>query len=280
MHAFISMARININSMSKSTRSRKVVTKSESKAAPALDTSPYVFQREKISHDLNIRELPWTEKQKALIELFLDKRCKVLFLKGVAGTSKTILSMYLGLRLLQMRKVSDIVLIRSAVESADSKLGYLPGDITDKFGVYLAPFNHKFEELLPKQQIDKLEKDNRFVICPINYARGLHFAAKFIACDESQNLTIAELNTLMTRMGEFAKVIVCGDPDQSDLPHGKSGFTKVYDAFNTDEAIEQGIICAELTEDDIVRSALCKYITHKFKEIRAVNIPQNNHGHK
>jgi phosphate starvation-inducible PhoH-like protein len=179
-----------------------------------------------------------------------------------------------------MRKVSDIVLIRSAVESADSKLGYLPGDITDKFGVYLAPFNHKFEELLPKQQIDKLEKDNRFVICPINYARGLHFAAKFIACDESQNLTIAELNTLMTRMGEFAKVIICGDPDQSDLPHGKSGFTKVYDAFNTDEAIEQGIICAELTEDDIVRSALCKYITHKFKEIRAVNIPQNNHGHK
>jgi len=266
--------------MSKSTRSRKVVTKSESKAAPALDTSPYVFQREKISHDLNIRELPWTEKQKALIELFLDKRCKVLFLKGVAGTSKTILSMYLGLRLLQMRKVSDIVLIRSAVESADSKLGYLPGDITDKFGVYLAPFNHKFEELLSKTQIDKLEKDNRFVICPINYARGLHFAAKFVCCDEAQNLTIAELNTLMTRMGEFAKVIVCGDPDQSDLPHGKSGFTKVYDAFNTDEAIEQGIICAELTEDDIVRSALCKYITHKFKEIRAVNIPQNNHGHK
>ena len=188
--------------------------------------------------------------------------------------------MYLGLQLLNKKKVSDIVLIRSAVESADSKLGYLPGDIADKFGVYLAPFNHKFEELLSKQQIDKLEKDGRFVICPINYARGLHFAAKFVCCDEAQNLTIAELNTLLTRIGEFAKVIVCGDPDQSDLTYGKSGFTRVFDAFNTDEAIEQGIICAELFEEDIVRSELCRYVTHKFKEIRAVNTSQNGHGHK
>lgn len=264
--------------MSKNTRSRKTASK-ENNSAPALDTSPYVFQREKINYDLQIRELPWTEKQKAIIDLFLDKKCKVLFLKGVAGTSKTILSMYLGLQLLQKRRVSDIVLIRSAVESADSKLGYLPGDITDKFGVYLAPFNHKFEELLSKNQIDKLENDNRFVICPINYARGLHFAAKFIACDEAQNLTIGELNTLMTRMGEFAKVIVCGDPDQSDLPSGKSGFTKVYDSFNNDESHEKGIFCVELCEEDIVRSELCKYVTRKFKEIRALH-NNNTHGHK
>jgi phosphate starvation-inducible protein PhoH len=84
----------------------------------------------------------------------------------------------------------------------------------------------------------------------------------------------------LTRIGEFAKVIVCGDPDQSDLPYGKSGFTRVFDAFNTDEALEQGIICAELFEEDIVRSELCRYVTHKFKEIRAVNTSQNGHGHK
>jgi phosphate starvation-inducible PhoH-like protein len=267
--------------MSKSKRSRKAVSKTESKQPSALeDTSPYVFQRDKIAYDLNIKELPWTVRQKDIIDLFLDKRCKVLFLKGVAGTSKTILSMYLGLRLLQMRRVSDIVLIRSAVESADSKLGFLPGDISEKFGVYLTPFNDKFSELLFKAQIDKLEKDNRIAICPINYARGLHFAAKFVCCDESQNLTIGELNTLMTRFGEFAKVIICGDPDQSDLPNGKSGFVKVYDSFNTLESQEQGIYCAELTEEDIVRSELCKYITRKFKEIRQVNGNGNNHGHK
>ena len=101
------------------------------------DTSPYVAQREKINFDLRIRELPWTEKQKKIIELFLDKHTKLMILKGPAGTSKTMLSMYLGLTLLNQKKVSDIVLVRSAVESSDSKLGYLPGDLTEKIQVYL-----------------------------------------------------------------------------------------------------------------------------------------------
>lgn len=255
--------------MSKKSRQRrsKALEPQQKQEVKAVDTSPYVFQREKISYDLSITELPWTEKQKAIIELFLNKNTKVLFLKGVAGTSKTILSMYLGLQLLKQRKVSDIVLIRSAVESSDSKMGFLPGDITEKFGVYLAPFNDKFSELLPKAQIDKLEKDNRINICPINYARGLHFAVKFVCCDEFQNLTVREARTMMTRLGEFCKVIICGDPDQSDLPVGKSGFVKVYDAFNNEEAQKHGIYCVELTEEDIVRSEICKFITHKFKEI-------------
>jgi phosphate starvation-inducible PhoH-like protein len=231
------------------------------------DNSPYVFQRDKINYSLNIRELPWTDKQKEIINLFLDKKTKVLFLKGVAGTSKTTLAMYCGLQLLNNHRVSDLVLIRSAVESADSKMGYLPGTIDEKFGVYLAPFNDKFTELLPKPQIDKLEKDNRIVICPINYARGLHFAVKFVCCDEAQNLTVKEVQTMMTRLGEFCKVIICGDPEQSDLPYGKSGFMRVFDAFNTPEAVENGIMCRELGEEDIVRSELCKFIVHKFKDI-------------
>jgi phosphate starvation-inducible protein PhoH len=71
----------------------------------------------------------------------------------------------------------------------------------------------------------------------------------------------------MSRIGEFSKVFLCGDPEQSDLPYGKSGFSKVYDLFNNKESREQGIICMELTEQDIVRSELCKFITHKFKEL-------------
>lgn len=259
--------------MNKKDRQRrsKALEPQQKQEVKAVDTSPYVFQRDKISYDLSIAELPWTLKQKAIIDLFLDKGTKILFLKGVAGTSKTILSMYLGLQLLKQKKVSDIVLIRSAVESADSKMGFLPGDITEKFGVYLAPFNDKFSELLPKSQIDKLEKDNRINICPINYARGLHFAVKFVCCDEFQNLTVREARTMMTRVGEFCKVIICGDPDQSDLPQGKSGFVKVYDAFNNEEAQKHGVFCVELTEEDIVRSEICKFITHRFKEIETTS---------
>jgi phosphate starvation-inducible PhoH-like protein len=233
------------------------------------DNSPYVAQREKIDFHLNIRELPWTEKQKAIIELFLHKDTKLMILKGPAGTSKTMLSMYLGLTLLNMKRVSDIVLVRSAVESADNKLGYLPGDLSEKIGVYLTPFNDKFAELISEADNKRLDKDNRIKICPINFARGLHFAVKFICCDEAQNLTLREIHTLMSRMGEFSKMIIAGDSEQSDLPVGKSGFSAVYDSFDNEEAINNGVYCVELTEDDIVRSEFVKYITKKFKEIKA-----------
>jgi phosphate starvation-inducible PhoH-like protein len=175
--------------------------------------------------------------------------------------------MYLGLQLLNSKKVSDMVLIRSAVESADSKLGFLPGDLVDKFGVYLTPFNEKFSELLAKPLIDKLEKDNRLTMCPVNFARGLHFSAKFVCCDEAQNLTRKELLTVLTRLGMFTKTIICGDPDQSDLSHGKSGFKEVYDLFDCPEAKEMGVYCIELTELDVVRSELCKFVVQKFKQL-------------
>lgn len=231
------------------------------------DTSPYVFQRDKIKFDLTVKELPWTNRQKEIIKTFLDKKTKVLLLKGPAGTSKTTLGMYCGLTLLNMRRVSDMVLVRSAVESSDSKLGFLPGDIAEKFNVYLTPFHDKFQELLNKALIDRLEKDNRLTICPINFARGLHFSAKFVCADEVQNFSKREIHTLMSRIGEFSKVFLCGDPEQSDLPFGKSGFDKIYNLFNNEESKEHGIFCMELTEEDIVRSELCKYITHKFKEL-------------
>lgn len=233
------------------------------------DKSPYIFQRDKIDYKLHINELKWTEKQKAIIDLFLDKHTKIMFLKGTAGTSKTFLSMYCGLQLLNTQKVSDLVLIRSAVESADSKLGFLPGDIAEKFGVYLTPFNDKFAELVGKQQLQKLEKDNRITICPINFARGLHFAVKFVCADECQNMTFRELTTLLTRLGEFNKVILCGDPDQSDLPKGKSGFAEMYELFNNAESMEKGIHCIELGKEDIVRSELCRFIVD--------NIEKHNH---
>ena len=247
-------------------RIRNVTTNPE--AGKQDDNSPYVFQRDKISFDLTIKNLPWTNKQKEIIARFLDKGTKVLLLKGPAGTSKTTLAMYCGLTLLHNRRVSDMVLVRSAVESSDSKLGFLPGTLDEKIAVYLTPFHDKFEELLCKAQLDKLQKDNRLTICPINFARGLHFSAKFVCADEVQNFSRREIHTLMSRIGEFSKVFLCGDPEQSDLPYGKSGFNRIFDLFNNDEAKEQGIFCMELGEEDIVRSELCKFITHKFKELQ------------
>jgi hypothetical protein len=216
------------------------------------------------------------------VELIGKKECQCILIDhpkhlyvtdNYIVTHNTILSMYCGLTLLNKRRVSDLVLVRSAVESSDSKLGFLPGDIMEKFNVYLTPFHDKFSELLNKPQIDRLQKDNRLTICPINFARGLHFSAKFVCADEVQNFSTRELQTIMSRIGEFSKVFLCGDPEQSDLPLGKSGFSKVYDLFNNEESKENGIFCMELTETDIVRSELCRFITHKFKDL----LPQTHH---
>ena len=247
--------------------------------------SPYVYQRDKIDFSLNIRELPWTEKQKEIIKLFLDKNTKMLILKGPAGTSKTLLGIYLGLHLLNDKKVSDMILVRSAVESSDAKLGYLPGSVDEKMSCYVTPFNDKLTELLKKNEVDKLEKDDRIVTCPINYLRGLHFAVKFICADELQNSTRKEIQTLLSRMGEFSKVMLCGDTEQIDLPYGKSGFQDVYDMFNDEESKNMGIYCVELGEEDIVRSEFCKYVTNKFKKLNykieaSKNLGGNGNGHQ
>lgn len=148
------------------------------------DTSPKVYQREKIDFELKIRELPWTEKQQALIELGADKESRVIFLSGPAGSSKTTVAMRIGLELMQLKKISDIVFVRAAVESADSKLGYLPGDINGKYEPYMGPFEDKLEELLPAGDVKRLKGEDRLVYKPINFIRGASWTAKCIIVDE------------------------------------------------------------------------------------------------
>lgn len=248
-------------------RQRKEQEQFETEVSVTQDRSPRIWQREKLKWELGIRDFQMlTEKQQAVIELAMDKHTRVLFIDGPAGSSKTFLSMLIGLKLLNTKKVSEMILVRSAVESASSSLGYLPGDIHDKFSVYMTPFHDKLQEFLPSEQIKKLEDEKRLVICPINFMRGLHFAVKFICCDEGQNLTKKELQTLMTRMGEHSKLIICGDTQQSDLPKGKSGFADVFNIFNDEASQAEGIYCAKFTHDDIVRSQLCKFIVEKFEQ--------------
>jgi phosphate starvation-inducible PhoH-like protein len=233
------------------------------------DNSPKVYQREKIDFELKIRELPWTEKQQALIELGADKNSRVIFLSGPAGSSKTTVAMRIGLELMQQKKVSDIVFVRAAVESADSKLGYLPGDIDGKYGPYMGPFEDKLEELLPAGDVKRLKGENRLIYQPINFVRGASWTAKFIVLDESQDLTTNEIQTLMTRLGKFTKMIICADPKQSDLPKAKQGgFEKVANMFNTTEAQKFGIYSVAFTKDDIMRSELCKFIVETFDNNR------------
>lgn len=229
------------------------------------DTSPKIPQNEKIkdSIQINLREL--TGKQNELLQILLDKNTKMVFISGPAGTSKTFTSIVAGLKLINEKKVSEIIYVRSAVESSDSKLGFLPGEMDEKMSPYIQPLVDKLEELLPRHDVEKLKKEERIHGFPINFLRGLNWNAKVIVADEAQNMTKKELVTLITRVGQFSKLFICGDPDQSDIAV-KSGFLSIMNVFDDEESKQNGIYTFKFTEDDIVRSELVKFILKKLKK--------------
>ncbi len=228
------------------------------------DTSPIIPQRSKFKGSLSIFERELRPNQLQFLDIAKDKDSKLIFVSGPAGSSKTYLAVLHALRMINDKRVSDLIYIRSAVESSDSKLGFLPGEANEKMAPYLQPLMDKLAELIPKGDIDNLEKEQRFSSIPVGFLRGLNWNAKVIIADEAQNLTFKELFTLITRTGEFSKVFIIGDPDQSDI-NGKSGFTKMVDMFNDEESRQNGIHVFKFTEEDIVRSGLVKFIIQKSK---------------
>lgn len=230
------------------------------------DNSPIIPQRDKIKNQLSIHYRELNQKQKILLDTALDKNTKIMFVSGPAGTAKTYMAVVSALLLMNERRVSDLIYIRSAVESAESKLGFLPGEAEDKMAPYLQPLLDKLSELLPCGDIEYLKKEQRISAIPVSYLRGLHWNAKVVITDEAQNMTFKELLTLTTRIGEFNKVFILGDPDQSDI-NGKSGFLKMMTLFDDEESEQNGIYTFKLTEEDIVRSGLVQYIIKKVKKL-------------
>ncbi len=234
-------------------------------AAQTEDNSPSVHQKGVLKNPVPLRELPWTEKQRDLLELAADKHTQMIIIKGVAGTSKTATAVFSCLQALNDKKVSDIILIRSAVESTDNKLGFLPGPIEFKVGPYLTPFYDKLDMFISPTSLKNLEADERISGSPISFLRGMDWQRKAIILDEAQSLSRKELLTFMTRIGKFCKVFVLGDETQCDIKN--SGFQEVFDLFRCEEAMMRGIFTVEFTEDDVMRSDLCKFVSQKFKEL-------------
>ena len=254
----------------KPTKAAKTVSKT---SEPIKDTSPRVPQREKIDYTLNLRGLDWTEKQKAFIELATHKDTKIVFLSGVSGTSKSILAVYCALLLLNQKKVSDLIYVRTIVESASISLGSLPGTVDDKILNFISVLNDKLEELLPTGDIKKLITDERIKGIPVNYLRGASYNAKAVIIDEAQNATFSEITTALTRIGKFTKYFVLGDPMQTDLRYKEqSGFKPMFDIFNTEQARAEGLYCVEFGKEDIMRSEILKFIIEQIENYRAQNI--------
>ena len=248
--------------MSKHKRSSK--NKPTEPTESIKDKSPFVPQNEKISRPLKIRQrLDLTTKQKEFLKLALDNETKIILLSGPAGSSKSFLAVLAVLELLNIKKISDIIYIRSIVESSDNKMGFLPGDANEKLSPYLEPLIEKLEEMLDTADINTLQKEHRICGKPTGYLRGLSWNAKGIIMDEAQNSTTKELSTLLTRVGHFSRMFICGDPKQSDI-NGKSGFEFICKVLDDAESRAKGIHVFYLGEEDIVRSEIVRYIVKKL----------------
>jgi phosphate starvation-inducible PhoH-like protein len=244
---------------------KKTLTPTELTQVVNPDNSPIIPQRSKLKSVLKIYQRELTDKQKQFLVLAAEKTAKLIFVSGPAGTAKTYLSIYHALMMINEKRVSDLVYVRSAVECSDAKLGFLPGEANEKMTPYIQPLLDKLTELLPKGDIDILMKEERVTGVPVGFLRGLNWNAKVIIADEAQNMSFKELFTLITRTGEFSKVFILGDPEQSDI-NGKSGFIKMIGHFDDDESRQNGIHVFRFTEDDIVRSGLVQFIIKKIKK--------------
>jgi len=164
-----------------------------------------------------------------------------------------------------MNNDRGITYVRTIAESGEKSLGALPGEMAEKINPYMMPMNEKLDELLIPGQASTLKEKEIVKGMPINYLRGASWRDEIVIADESQNFTFKELTTLMTRLGEGSKLIICGDPMQSDI-NGKSGFSDMYSVFNDAESKEKGIHTFHFGPEDIKRSEILKFVIEKISK--------------
>lgn len=163
------------------------------------------------------------QHQKNYIGNILSK--EINFGIGPAGTGKTFLAVACAVAALEEQKVRRIVLVRPVVETGE-RLGFLPGDISQKIDPYLRPLYDALYEMFGFEKVAKLLEQQTIEIAPLAYMRGRTLSDSFIILDESQNTTIEQMQMFLTRIGFGSKVVLTGDVTQIDLPKGKTSGLK------------------------------------------------------
>ena len=193
-------------------------------------------------------------------------KLQIVFCEGPAGTSKTYYAAYTSLRMLKEGKIDEIIYVRSIVESARKAMGSLPGEVNDKFRPWMKPLLEKCDELIGISVTNDLIKQNLIRCEPVNYLRGGTFKNCAVIVDETQNLELAEIITVITRIGVNCKMFFLGDAIQSDIL--KNCFERVKKNFSDQECIDRGIQSITFTEDDITRSEILKFIVGRIKLLK------------
>jgi phosphate starvation-inducible PhoH-like protein len=213
------------------------------------------------------------KKQKELSDTIKNNR--ITFVTGSPGSGKTFIALKTALELLKdsNSKIGDIMLTTPVIEVSPKSLGALPGDLSEKIMNYFDHFYDNLDKIVGKPTTKFLRGSGLVNDKVINFMRGTTFGkydesgapiGTYALLDEAQNLTVKEMKTFISRLGENSKMIICGDPEQCDLKLNKNEKNGLVDAIDRFKDMD-GIGIIEFTEDDIVRDPFLIEIMKRYK---------------
>lgn len=160
---------------------------------------------------------PQSKNQSKLLDLLNDEERAYVFATGPAGTGKTYVSTLWAIKQLKAGAVKKIIITRPNVAVDGMELGFLPGTVTEKMAPWVAPFLDYFGEYYTKTQIEGMIEAGVIEIVPTEYLRGRTFKNCIVLADETQNLSISAMKSLLTRIGDGSRMVLAGDVEQSDV---------------------------------------------------------------
>jgi phosphate starvation-inducible PhoH-like protein len=203
------------------------------------------------------RIAPQSENQRRYIEAI--RKHDLVFAIGVAGTGKSYLAVAMGVAALRDRKVSRLILTRPAVEAGE-RLGFLPGDLTEKIDPYLRPLYDALYELMPPERFARAQERGEIEVAPLGFMRGRTLNEAFIILDEAQNTTPQQMKMFLTRLGFGSQAVVTGDVTQIDLAGDRSGLVVAREILRG----VPGIATVDFDERDVVRHELVARIVRAY----------------
>ena len=205
---------------------------------------------------------PKTLNQRLYIEAIRSH--DLVFTIGPAGTGKTFLAVAVAVALLNEKQVSRIILARPAVEAGE-KLGFLPGDMSEKVDPYFRPLYDALYSMVEREKAALLMEKGIIEIAPLAFMRGRTLNDSFVILDEAQNTTSEQMKMFLTRIGHNTKVVITGDITQIDLPPGRiSGLVEAQSVV----ADIEGIRFVYFDERDVVRHPLVQSIIKAYENYR------------
>ncbi len=199
------------------------------------------------------------------------KRYELVFGEGPAGTGKTWLAVGHAVQLMEQGAVERLILSRPAVEAGE-RLGFLPGDMREKVDPYLRPIYDALHDFMDSRMVERGMQTGIIEVAPLAFMRGRTLTRACILLDEAQNATSMQMKMFLTRLGEGSRMIVTGDPSQTDLPPGQtSGLSEAIGLLSEIDSVGR----VRFSEGDVVRHDLVRQIVGAYERAaRAKNKPR------